>query len=103
MTVAVIKLSSMSAKDADSIMQQIKTIANTLQVKCAGPIPLPTHKISQTVRKAPNAPGSHTYERWEMRVHKRLIKIDGSEQALRQVMRIPVPDSVHIEISLSGA
>jgi small subunit ribosomal protein S10 len=103
MTVAVIKLSSMNAKDADAIMQQIKGIASTLNVKCSGPVPFPTHHISQTVRKAPNAPGSHTYEKWEMRVHKRLIKIDGSEQALRQVMRIPVPDTVHIEISLSGA
>ena len=101
MTVAVIKLSSMSAKDADSIMQQIKTIANTLQVKCLANSLPPTRW--PTVRKAPNAPGSHTYERWEMRVHKRLIKIDGSEQALRQVMRITVPDSVHIEISLSAA
>lgn len=103
MTVAVIKLSSMNAKDADTIMQAIKQIADSLNVKCKGPIALPTHNISQTVRKAPNAPGSHTYERWEMRVHKRLIQIDGSEQALRQVMRIHVPDTVHIEISLSGA
>ena len=28
--------------------------------------------------------------------------IEGSEQALRQIMRIPVPDTVQIEISLVG-
>jgi small subunit ribosomal protein S10 len=35
-----------------------------------------------------------------MRVHKRLIDIDADERALRQLMRIQVPDSVNIEIVL---
>ena len=43
-----------------------------------------------------------TYEKWELRIHKRLMVIEGSEQALRQIMRIPVPDTVQIEISLVG-
>lgn len=101
MGVAVIKLVSIMAKDVDMIASQIKSIATTLGVKCSGPIPLPTHIISQTTRKNPGADGSHTFEKWEMRIHKRLIEIDGSEQALRQVMRIPVPDTVQIEIGLS--
>jgi small subunit ribosomal protein S10 len=103
MTLARIKLSSINASDADTIMQQIKTIANSLNVKCRGPIPLPTMTIFHSTRKAPNAPGSHTYEKWQLRIHKRLITIDGSEQALRQIMRIPVPDTVHIEIALSAS
>ncbi len=101
MSIAIIKLVSVNIKDADSIAKQIKSIANSLNVKSRGPIPLPTRRISQTTRKTPAADGSHTYEKWELRIHKRLIQIDGSEQALRQVMRIPVPDTVQIEISLS--
>ena len=101
MAVAVIKLVSTKAKDVDSVAKQIKGIVQSINVKCKGPVPLPTHKISQTTRKAPGADGSHTYEKWQMRFHKRLITIDGSEQALRQIMRIPVPDTVQIEISLS--
>jgi small subunit ribosomal protein S10 len=102
MTSAVIKLEGVTASDIDSIVKQIKDISNTIQIKSRGPIALPTHIISQTTRKAPGGDGSHTYERWEMRVHKRLIVIEGSEQALRQIMRIPVPDTVQIEISLVG-
>ena len=37
-----------------------------------------------------------------MRVSKRLIIIDGTDQALKQIMRIRVPDTVQIEISLAG-
>ena len=102
MSKAVIKLVSTVAKDVVSIADQIKSIANTINVKSEGPIPLPTKTISQTTRKTPCGDGSHTYERWEMRIHKRLIIIDGSEPALRQIMRIKVPDTVHIEISLAG-
>lgn len=102
MTKAVIILVSTKATDIDSIAKQIKSIATTINVKSRGPVPLPTKILSQTVRKAPHGDGSHTYERWEMRVHKRLIEIDGSEQALRQIMRIPVPDTVQIKINLVG-
>jgi small subunit ribosomal protein S10 len=100
MALAVIKLVSTVAKDVDSIAKQIKTIATSLNIKSKGPVPLPTRIISQTTRKNPTSDGSHTYERWELRIHKRLLQIDGSEQALRQIMRIPVPDTVQIEISL---
>ncbi len=99
--IAVIKLSSISQKDADSVMQQIKSIATASSVKFSGPVPLPTKHISHTTRKAPGADGSHTYEKWELRVYKRLIQLYANDQALRQVMRIPVPDTVQIEISLS--
>jgi small subunit ribosomal protein S10 len=101
MGIAIIKLVSTIAKDVDMIASQIKGIASNLGVKCSGPVPLPTHIVSQTTRKNAGADGSHTFERWEMRIHKRLIEIDGSEQALRQIMRIPVPDTVQIEIGLS--
>ncbi len=101
MTIARIKLSSMSHKDADAIMSQIKSIASSLDVKVAGPIPFPTKVITQTTRKAPAGEGSHTYERWQMRIYKRMIQLNANEQILRQIMRITVPDTVQIEISIS--
>jgi small subunit ribosomal protein S10 len=99
--VARIKIISRNVKDAISIAGQIVEIAKTLNIKFKGPIPLPTRRYKITTRKTPCGDGSHTYERWEMRIHKLLVQIDGSDQALRQVMRIPVPDTVQIEMSLS--
>ncbi len=101
MPVARIKIISRNVKDAHSIADQIVEIAKTVKIKFRGPIPLPTRRHRVTVRKTPCGDGSHTYERWEMRIHKLLVEIDGSDQALRQVMRIPVPDTVQIEMSLS--
>ena len=99
--IATIKLVSTNVKSIETIAQQVKTITTALGVKYKGPVPLPTKKISYTTRKTPCSNGSHTFEKWQMRFHKRLIEIEGSEQVLRQVMRIPVPDNVQIEIGLS--
>jgi small subunit ribosomal protein S10 len=35
-----------------------------------------------------------------MRIYKRIIDVAGDERTLRQIMRVKVPDTVHIEISL---
>ncbi len=102
MTQAVIKLVGTISRDIDEIAGQIKSIATSINVKSRGPVPLPTRRMHIVTRKTPCGDGSHTYEKWEMRVHKRLIIIDGSEQALRQIMRIRVPDTVQIEIGLAG-
>ncbi|MEK6953082.1 MAG: 30S ribosomal protein S10, partial [Nanoarchaeota archaeon] len=39
-------------------------------------------------------------DRFEMRVHKRLIDLGINERALRLVMRVPIPEGVSIEIEM---
>ncbi|MGC8629240.1 MAG: 30S ribosomal protein S10 [Candidatus Micrarchaeia archaeon] len=101
MAIARIKLISGSKDAARDVAKQIASIAKGIGIKYKGPIPLPTKHMVIPTRKTPCGDGSDTYDHWEMRVHKWLVEIDGSDQALRQVMRIPVPDSVQIEITLS--
>ncbi len=97
---ARISLSGTSPQRVDDICSQIKRISERTGVAMKGPIPLPTKKLIVPCRKSPDGEGSETWERWEMRVHKRLIDIDADERALRQLMRIQVPDEVQIEIVL---
>ena len=52
------------------------------------------------VRKSTSGDGKATWERWEMRIHKRLIEIDADERTMRQIMRVKVPERVNIEIEL---
>ena len=61
---------------------------------------MPTKRLVVPTRKSPDGEGSSTWDHWEMRVHKRLIYLDPDERALRQLMRISVPDGVNIEIVL---
>ncbi|MCX8173423.1 MAG: 30S ribosomal protein S10 [Thermoplasmata archaeon] len=99
---ARIALSGADATKVDSVCQKIKEIAQRTGVAMKGPIPLPTKRLVVPVRKGPDGRGSSTIDRWEMRVHKRLIDLDADERALRLLMRLPVPDGVHIEIVLKS-
>ena len=49
--------------------------ARAQQLHVAGPVRLPTRTLRLCVRKSPNEEGTNTYDRWEMRVHKRLIDL----------------------------
>lgn len=100
---ASIKLVSPSYEKLQEVCDEIKEIAIKTGANISGPIPLPTKKLFISTRKAPCGAGSETYEKWQMRIHKRLINIEADERTLRQVMRVQVPDSVHIEIELKSS
>ncbi len=74
--------------------------AKKMGIKVRGPIPLPTRRLIVTVRRAPSGQGYHTFDHWEMRIHKRLIDVEADERFIRQLMRERVPDNVKIEIEL---
>ncbi len=99
---ARISLSGIDSQKVDLVCRQIREISQKTGVEIAGPIPLPTKRLRVPVRKGPDGGGSSTIDHWEMRIHKRLIDIDADERALRQVMRIQVPDGVNIEIVLKS-
>lgn len=95
-----IKLASTSVESLNEVCNEIKNIAKKTGVKIRGPIPLPTKRLVVTVRKAPSGEGTHTFDRWEMRIHKRIIDMDADERAMRQLMRVRVPPNVKVEIEL---
>jgi len=100
--IASIKLVSPEYTKLQHVSEEIKDIAKRTGAKVKGPIPLPTKKLVIPTMKSPCGDGSKTWEKWQMRVHKRLINIVADERTLRQIMRIQVPDQVHIEIELKS-
>lgn len=101
MSKARIKLESQEVADLDEVCAQIKDIATRTGVAMKGPVPLPTKRLNISTRKTPCGDGSDTYEKWEMRIYKRLLEIAADDRVLREVMRIRVPSSVNIEMTLS--
>lgn len=97
---ARIRLTSTNKDRLEDICSELKAIAEKTGIKIVGPIPLPTRRLAVTTRKSPCGEGTNTWDHFELRVHKRLIDLDANERAMRRVMRIKVPDNVHIEITL---
>ncbi len=101
---ARIKLSSTDTAKLDAIVSELRTITEKFGVVMRGPIPLPTKKLRVTTMKTPcgdgTGHGNATWDRWEMRIHKRVIDVSADERTLRQIMRISIPDGVHISLEL---
>ncbi len=106
MQTARIKLTGKDPKRLDEICLEIKDLAEKLGVSVSGPIPMPTKKLKVPVMKTPCGDGMHrgggggNWERWEMRIHKRLMDVGANERVMRQITRIRIPPDVNIEIEL---
>jgi len=97
---ARIKLASHNIDKVNEICNSISEIAKKTKVKMSGPIHIPTKNMKVTTRKSPCGDGKASFERYEMRIHKRLIEMGIDERALRLVMRVPIPEGVSIEIAM---
>lgn len=97
---ARIKLASTDINKINQTCAYIKDVAEKTGVVMKGPIPLPTKKLRLTTRKGPCGNGTATWDRFEMRVHKRLIDLGIDERALRLVMKVPIPEGLNIEIEM---
>ncbi|OQX22611.1 MAG: 30S ribosomal protein S10 [Candidatus Altiarchaeales archaeon A3] len=88
-------------KNVEDVTKQIISIAKNDKAVVRGPIPLPTKKIRVVVRKNVSGEGNTAWDRWEMRISKRIVDIYRNDKAMRDVMKIQMPDDVHIEIDVS--
>lgn len=100
MQCARIKLASTDIDKINQTCEFIKDIVEKTGVEMRGPIPLPTKKLRVTTRKSPCGDGKATWDRFEMRIHKRLIDLGVDERALRLIMRVPIPEGLNIEIEM---
>jgi len=98
---ARIKLTSTNLSNLEQVCKEIKEITDKTGIKVRGPLPLPTKRLKVVTRKAPSGQGTHTFDKWEMRIHRRLIDLDADDRTMRQLMRLRVPDDVFIEVNLS--
>jgi len=95
-----IKLNSTDIKTLNDICGSIRSIAKKSGIAISGPVPLPTKKLKVTTRKSPCGDGTATFDRYEMRIHKRLIDIPANEKVLHHIMRMKIPKSVNIKIEM---
>jgi len=95
-----IKLNSIDIQMLNDICNSIKDIANKSGIAISGPVPLPTQKLKVTTRKSPCGNGTATFDRFEMRIHKRLIDLPANEKILHHIMRMKIPKSVNIKIEM---
>ncbi len=95
-----IKLQSVEIDKLNDVVDKIKIISSGAGIPISGPIPLPTKKLKVTTRKSPCGDGTATFDRFEMRIHKRIIDLPSNDKILHNIMRISIPRTVKIKIEM---
>ncbi len=95
-----IKLNSIEIEPINSVINSIKEITERAGLVMRGPIPLPTKRLKVTTRKSPCGSGTATFDRYEMRVHRRIIDLPAEDRILHQIMKLQIPRSVQIKIEM---
>ena len=95
-----IKFNSINIEMLNDICNSIIDLSRKSGILPRGPVPLPTKKLKITTRKSPCGDGTATFDRFEMRIHKRLIDLPANEKVLHHIMRMQIPKNINIKIEM---
>jgi len=70
-------------------------------LKHSGPVRLPTKVLRLTVRKSPCGEGTNTWDRFEMRIHKRVIDLHSPAEIVKQITSIQIDPGVEVEVTIA--
>jgi len=99
---ARIKLTSSNLDELENLAREIKEITEKTGVKSKGPQPLPTKRLKITTRKAPTGEGTHTFDHWQLRIHRRILDIEPDDRTMKQITKLRIPEDVKIELTLTS-
>ncbi|CAI5438655.1 unnamed protein product [Caenorhabditis angaria] len=92
-------LTSQNVKPLEKVCAQLIEGAKNESLIVKGPIRMPTKVLRITTRKTPCGEGSKTWDRFQMRIHKRLINLHAPADVLRQITSISIEPGVDIEVT----
>ncbi|GMF72085.1 unnamed protein product [Aspergillus oryzae] len=69
-----ITLTSRKVASLEKVCSELIERARSKSLHVKGPVRLPTKTLQISTRKTPNGEGSKTWDKYEMRIHKRLIE-----------------------------
>ena len=72
-------------------------------LKVKGPVRMPTKTLRITTRKTPCGEGSKTWDRYQMRIHKRLIDLHSPSEIVKQITSISIEPGVEVEVTIADA
>merc|ERR1712071_397967 len=96
-----ITLTSRNVKNLEKVCSKLKQNAVDTKLKVSGPVRLPTKILRITARKAPSGEGTNTWDRFEMRIHKRLIDLHAPSDVVKQITSIPIEAGVEVDVTIN--
>mmetsp|Transcript_30378 Transcript_30378/g.36882 ORF Transcript_30378/g.36882 Transcript_30378/m.36882 type:complete len:123 (+) Transcript_30378:100-468(+) len=96
-----ITLSSRNVANLEKVCADLIRGAKEKQLKVKGPVRMPTKRLTITTRKSPCGEGTNTWDRLQMRIHKRLIDLHSAADVVKQITSINIEPGVEVEVTIN--
>ncbi|XP_059135325.1 small ribosomal subunit protein uS10-like [Peromyscus eremicus] len=96
-----IMLTNRNVKSLEKVCADLIRGAKEKNLKVKGPVCMPTKTLRITTRKTPC--GSKTWDRFQMRNHKRLIDLHSPSEIVKQITSISTEPGVEVEVTIADA
>merc|ERR1711978_223582 len=98
-----ITITSKNCGAIERISNELVKAAKDKQLKVKGPVRMPTKTLRITTRKTPCGEGSKTWDRFQMRIHKRVIDLHSPSEIVKQITSISIEPGVEVEVTIADA
>ena len=96
-----ITLTCQNLKSVEKVCSELITRAKGIQdVKVTGPVRMPIKNLLITVRKSPCGEGTNTWDKWEMKIYKRVIDLVCSSSDIKEITNIKIDPGVEVELTI---
>merc|ERR1712142_1070059 len=95
-----ITITSKNCAAIERISNELVKAAKDKQLKVKGPVRMPTKSLRITTRKTPNGEGSKTWDRYQMRIHKRVIDLQSPTETVRQITQLSIDPGMDVEVTI---
>lgn len=96
-----ITLTSRKVASLEKVCSDLIEGAKKLKLKVKGPVRMPTKTLRITTRKTPCGEGSKTWDRFQMRIHKRVIDLQSTSEIVKQITSISIETGVEVEVTIA--
>merc|ERR1711981_490653 len=98
-----ITITSKNCGAIECISNELVKAAKDKQLKVKGPVRMPTKTLRITTRKTPCGEGSKTWDRFQMRIHKRVIDLQSPTEIVKQITSISIEPGIDVEVTIADA
>ena len=98
-----ITLAGCSVQSLEKVCADLIRGAKEKNLKMKGLVPMPTKTLRITTRKTPCGEGSKTWDRFQMRIHKRLMDLHSPSEIVKHITSISTEPGAEVEVTMADA
>merc|ERR1712228_645300 len=98
-----ITLTSKNVPSLEKVCAELIRGAKDKDLKVKGPVRMPNKTLRITTRKTPCGEGSKTWDKFQLRIHKRVIDLHSPSEIVKQITSINIEPGVEVEVTIADA